>query len=251
MPTDEINSVPEMLEKMNILMSATNLRWWFRGHSSAAWHLEPKVRRGYSQVQEKYFTNEFFVRAKLRSIDFPEIDDQAGQLAMMQHHGLPTRLLDWSRSPLIAAFFATERFQPYYEQSIDGPACIWALAPIVLNVRQGFEDFLYPMSAKTVLPMIEPAFKTRDDNGKVISVMAVETDLRMLIQQGAFTVHATDVPLDLMADCSDWLIKYIIPTQSIPSMARDLDILGIRRGDLFPDLDNLATELMGIHQPRH
>ena len=79
--------------------------------------------------------------------------------------------------------------------------------------------------------------------------MAVETDLRMLIQQGAFTFHATDVPLDLMTDCSDWLIKYIIPTQAIPSIARDLAVLGFRRGDLFPDLDNLATELMGIHQP--
>jgi hypothetical protein len=54
----------------------------------------------------------------------PSEDDLAGWLSLMQHYRLPTRLLDWSFSPLIAAYFSVnDRFV----EPVD--ACIWALAP--------------------------------------------------------------------------------------------------------------------------
>jgi len=80
--------------------------------------------------------------------------------------------------------------------------------------------------------------------------MANETDLRMQVQQGAFTVHSSATPLNLMSDCDQWLKKYVIPAKCVRSMARQLDLLGFRLGDLFPDLGNLARELKGRHRPR-
>jgi len=249
MPAIEIHTVADIAREIDLLISRTNLRWWFRGHSNAEWDLLPRVRRGYSREQERYLSNEFFVRAKLRYANFPPDEDYAGRLAVMQHYGLPTRLLDWTRSPLVAAFFATEPYQRYSNERTNVDACIWAIAPSRLNEKQGFEPLLYPLSANRLRPLFEPAFKGEDSTDKVAAAMAVETDLRMQMQQGAFTVHASGEPLNRMADCQDWLRKYVIPLQSLPSMAWELELLGFRLGDLFPDLENLAKELRGIHLP--
>ena len=249
MYTITIQTVADLSREVDMLIEQTNLRWWFRGHSSADWDLLPSVRRRYLREQERYLSNEFFVRAKLRYPNCPPDEDYAGWLALMQHYGLPTRLLDWSRSPLIAAFFATEPYQRHSYERSNVDACIWALAPATLNEKQGFEPLLYPLNAGILQDLIRPSRKGEDTTNKIAAAMAVETDLRMQMQQGAFTVHASDESLNLMSDCQDWLRRYVVPVESLPSMARELDLLGFRLGDLFPDLGNLARELKGIHRP--
>jgi hypothetical protein len=93
--------------------------------------------------------------------------------------------------------------------------------------------------------LVRPALKGDDETESVVAAMSVETDLRMLIQQGAFTVHASSTPLNKIDGCETRLRKFVIPTEALPSFARELQLLGLRRGDLFPDLDNLARELRG------
>ena len=254
-----VRDLSDLTREVEALVAETDLIWWFRGHSSSDWDLLPSARRGYTRGQERYFSNEFFVRAKLRHHSSPDDEDYAGWLALMQHYGLPTRLLDWTRSPLIAAFFATERFQRHSEQfqldpNVDATvdACIWAIAPSILNVEQGFEEYLLPLNAGQLAPLIRPSRKGEDSTDKVAAAMAIETDLRMQMQQGAFTVHSSGTPLNLMDIGGKWLRKYVIPAKCVRSMARQLDLLGFRLGDLFPDLGNLATELKGRHRPvRH
>jgi hypothetical protein len=249
MITKEIESVADITREVNSLVAETNLRWCFRGQTDATWDLLPRVRRGYSREQEKYLSNEFYVRARLRHTVLPPSDDAAGWLALMQHYGLPTRLLDWSRSPLIAAFFATEPYQRHIDKPTRKDACIWALAPLTLNISQEFEPYWYPLDANILNGLIIAARKGKERSDKVVAAMAVETDLRMQMQQGCFTVHGSDIPLNHMDGCADWLRKYVISVRSLPSMARELEILGFRLGDLFPDLANLATELRGVHRP--
>ena len=245
----KITSLADLTQEVEALISGTKLRWWSRGHSSIDWDLLPSVRRGYSREQEKYLSNEFFVRAKLRYANCPPDDDYAGWLALMQHYGLPTRLLDWTRSPMVAAFFATESYQPYSEGETKGDACIWALAPGILNRQQGFEPYLFPLNAGTLQDLIRPSRKGSDITDQVAAAMAVETDMRMQMQQGAFTVHAGDAPLNRMSNCDEWLVQYEIPDRVLSSMARQLDLLGFRLGDLFPDLGNLAKELRAVYRP--
>jgi len=88
-----------------------------------------------------------------------------------------------------------------------------------------------------------------DEEDKIVAAMAVEKDPRMQTQQGAFTLHSSDAAINQLPSCENWLCKYIIPAKSAKPIARELDIMGFRRGELFPDLDNRAIELKGIYQP--
>jgi len=71
----------------------------------------------------------------------------------------------------------------------------------------------------------------------------------MLTQQGAFTVHVTDRPLEELPGCDEWLLKLVIPVQCVPTVRLALDVLGFRLADIFPDLFNLAREIKNVYEP--
>jgi hypothetical protein len=119
-----------------------------------------------------------------------------------------------------------------------------------LNLSQGYQAVFPPLNAATVEPLLRPAFKAGAESDiKVLAASPVEGDLRMFVQQGQFTVHVIDEPLNLMPGSDKWIRKFVIPTQAILDMALQLDVLGMRLADLFPDLQNLAKEISNVHQP--
>lgn len=242
-----VSNVTELTALVENLFISSGSRWWFRGHQVATYRLLPKVRRGYGGEDERYLFYYFYPRASMRYPNCPLADDLAGWLALMQHYGLPTRLLDWTWSPLVAAFFATQ--DALLESSQD--ACIWALHPIWLNESQGFKAIYPPLNAKMVQPFLAPArYDEAEETNKVLAAMPIETDLRMLVQQGVFTVHSSPEELDRLDGSDRWLRQIVIPMQCKSRIAKELDILGVRLADLFPDLPNLAKEAMEVYPLR-
>ncbi len=245
MNTRYINSLDDLIEAVVDIQRNGSGWLWFRGHRDANWKLQPTVWRDYTEEEERYMSNRFYARARTRYQSCPSNDDWAGWLSLMQHYGLPTRLLDWSLSPQVAAFFATHKFRIEKNEGIEA-ACIWVIDAIILNESQGFESVAPPLNYWMAKALVRPALKGNVDGkipAKVIAAMAVESDPRMQVQQGAFTVHTTPEPLTEIEGTDDWLYKIIIPCGAARYIADQLKILGVCEADLFPDLDHLASDL--------
>lgn len=218
-----IESASEFVEKTQGLSSHLNpdQKWYFRGHGRYGWKLEPKVARSdFFRRNEKGY----FEAWKRRAIEFvakvPANDWE--WLAVAQHHGLATRLLDWSHNPLVSLFFAAE-----CEPKEDG--CVWAYMPEFVVSATGLKQS--PFERKKIA-MFRPS--------------AVSP--RIPRQSGIFSVHCPKQWV--IEDEIETLIRYKVPSKNKGEIMRELDFLGVNYTSLFPDLDGLSKHLNWIAADR-
>lgn len=158
----------------------------------------------------------------------------------MQHYRLPTRLLDWSDSPLVALFFALE------EVSTDVcDAVLWAIAPMQLNLQQlGRGIILQPGSSDLEKISKDTFLRNRQtEDSRILAVLTKQLDLRHLVQQSEFTIHGSGTRIDELSESESFLSRIRIPAGSKIHFRQLLALYGISRATLFPDLENLAREL--------
>ncbi len=240
-----ITCVNDIINEIKKIESNKNLNYslWFRGHSDERWELLPFVQRGnYAKGEnEQFMANDFYVRACVSMKERPS-QDYCGWITLMQHFGLPTRLLDWSLSPLIALFFATND----YAKCPDNDGCIWVLRPGLLNELEGFGKYIYPMDKYTVIDMVKPAFNSQCINeevkDKIIACYPLEYNMRIYTQQSAFTIHNTHKRLTSINN-PDLLIKYQIPASCKKDILEELRMCGITLRSIYPDAEHIAQEL--------
>jgi len=187
--------------------------WVFRGHSDAKWALLPKAGRDpYRSVPDRVV----FETWKRRAVEYVTVrpTDDWDWLAIAQHHGLATRLLDWSLNPLNAAFFALR-------DETGADAEIIAIRP-KYYARPGQQ---LPMEVAEV-----SLFRPR----------AVVP--RIVRQGGVFTLHP-DPTVSLDADQTqiDGILRVVIPKDNRQTLLAQLAFYGINSATLFPDLDGLSA----------
>lgn len=221
------------------LADAGGFNLWWRGHSMSRWSLVPRVhRQGVDIQREKYGYNEFRQMAASRYRDIPNSADYPGWLTLMQHYGLPTRLLDWSRSALIALYFAVEDESTHHTSG-----SISALNPRTLNHQFSNENIFYTAAADKVQESCRAAFAGEESMISCLAFAPHERDLRMMTQQTRVTIQSTDTPIENYDNCENFLRVFLVPAAAKHDLRRQLYQLGFGRKEVFPDLDNLAKHI--------
>ena len=227
---------------------------WFRGHPNIAYKLIPSVQRYFSEYsevdlfeRERNLNTDFMSRASTFLETRPEMNDFCSWIQLMQHYGFPTRLLDWSRSPLYALYFATS------DRSADEfDGCIWMLNPGLLNKYMAFESntYIYNMEHGVVKSLVIPAFKHSTHEAKsIVACYATLNKLRVFTQQSAFTVHDTrnkleDIHTDIYNETGgEMLQRILIPARYKHDIFEQLYSSGITHSNVFPDIEYLAKDI--------
>lgn len=251
--TYKITKIEQVVEVATVLSS-----YWFRGQSDCYGDLTPGIFRKNvlnDEDREYRFIEKFKRYAPYITANLPALDNYLEWLFLMQHHGAPTRLLDWTESALIALYFAVAC------DETEKPGELWAMNPYWLNYASGINGICTLDHPKIKYLAAEPMYYPNEDNLFKLEIhlnlfqtvrypLAFNAPMnfpRMIYQLSAFTIHPDpnkgSTIIQLLENKPNVLVRYIIPGKCKRELKRDLGSLGITRRTLFQDLDSLCSDL--------
>ena len=228
---------------------------WYRGLPSRNLTLLPTLYRGNTQASERNLMNKFKQNVYQFLNERPQGEWE--WLLLARHHGLPSRLLDWTENPAVGLFFSCDEGK---QRNASQTGVLWCLLPSKLNqlanIRTTPESNFPPMmlddgegsGLDAMLANYAPGSVARAATRTSVSpaaAMSIRTNTRIQAQQGVFTIHhAKKLALEKWGDGSH-LWRYIIPKKYKPLIRQQLKWLGITERTLFPELDSVAKEARG------
>jgi len=256
-PIQSLEAYISLVEKLRVNRKGP---LWYRGCGKLSHELQPSLyRHKNSKTIEDFMNLEkvLLARFQQRSIPFHSrsLADPWEWLFFMQHYGVPTRLLDWSESPLMALFFAVtsarhslgSRGRPVFNND----ACIWILDPEKWNKR-AVDLKSFKGSVLTTDDANAGAYKPVGDISTMkqfpIAIYGAHNSQRIVAQRGVFVCFGKDTrPMEAAheqenfpADC---LMKLIVKKGRLPQLYEALSRHGLTDSVAFPDLDGLAREI--------
>lgn len=239
---DPVQSLSDYMAVLDSAFRRDVRHKWFRGHASHAWQLAPSAMR-YNSDESKGRALGLLADFK-RVADFriqrpPPFSDELRWMQLAQHHGLPTRLLDWTSNAAVALYFAC------INASTDG--IVYYMDPTQLNYRilRGDERLLDPDTDKSIIaPYLTLGAPCRQ-NGRhrTIAVQPVINSERIQLQRGSFTLHGNRShhldPTDVPSLCAIAILK-----EDKATLEKQLADIGIDEMSIFPEHDHLCSHLI-------
>lgn len=225
----DLTSIPDYLSTLERLRGAQP--WLFRGQADSAYPLISGVGREINKLiragrprretleRERHCLDHFVIRGRSH---FPagiagSPREDWEYLALAQHHGLPTRLLDWTFNPLAALFFAIDR-----HPTMDGKIFALDLGTVGPALGDLTDPLPGPFDITVVVLFEAPHFSPR-----------------VSAQSSMFTAHPNPCEQYEPTPRVEFTIKAIMKEQ----FQRQLFWMGISRQSLFPDLDGIAAAI--------
>lgn len=277
-----VKSLAEYVEIATSIASE-NEEVWFRGHESASFRLEPSALRytvpltdgrGNPVKQGQIIRSEggevtgisverMFDEFKDKAVPFlkREPRNDFEWMFLMQHYGVPTRLLDWTTNSLVALYFAiqtcpTSNEERLYEET-DAEnflnddefnsygAAVFALDPIKLNEKTiSYKGKVRASSEPDKWDHYVDPMNKDGLNFFPIAIQSSHIDARIRSQSGHFTLHGVNIQsIDYITELRKILYKIYIPYGVVPKMLNELHALGVTDSFIFPDLDGVSKEV--------
>ena len=254
-PTTTATSLAEFIGEVETIVqrwTPHGVDWyispWFRGQSNIEWDLEPGWYRQAAPGRKKgdawYSEHNLLLEFKLRAPRYLPAQPATDWhwLFVMQHYGLPTRLLDWTESALLGLYFAIR------ENRQDTDAAVWVLNPWWLNHRS-LQRREIPLAGDLLLaPWAPLSERGRLEGILPVAIRPVHGTDRIATQKGFFTVHgkqrgALRTLSTLSVDNGPGLHLLRIPADTIVDIQRQLAIAGVTETSVFQELDGLGREI--------
>jgi hypothetical protein len=257
MPVNYSGEISSLQDLLNILDSANiyeanhaYLRNWFRGQTSH-FDLQPGVYRKsfnvtteYERLEKEQHLSQDF-RAQSAGLFKNQITD-IERYFIQQHYGMPTRLLDWSLSPLSALYFAT-----FSNDAEDGEVYMMDAFQLYITQKaehafKGVPTSRHPIFDKALNVIF--LWETIDNFPEfIIPVRPDLTDIRINQQRGCFTFHVPKNPI-LTTEQNDSLKIYVIPASKKQAIRHQLKVFGVDNFNIFQDLESLAKTIKNNHR---
>jgi hypothetical protein len=241
-------------EKFLNFISRLDGRWIFRGQRDAEWQLSTSLERTVGFPNPWFFEDKIIEKFKFSAPDLMSVGHMPQTdlewLAMMQHHGAPTRLLDWTFSPYVAAYFSLEKATSssvVFAVDLGGlvidaiSACLDAK---ILDLKQAnghitdtyfmpyFNEIRYNNKIDFIVPMMPEFGNPRLSVQQGLFLYpgnchkSFEENLATVIQRGKIKIY-----------------RLVLDPELRLQALTQLKLMNVTRASLYPGLDGLAQSL--------
>ena len=262
-----ITSVNDYLKVLKACNADTN-EFFYRGHQKVSYILEPSIMRNPGIYEnEKCLYQDLIINCPK---NFLSCHAHIDYLVEMQHYGLPTRLLDITRNPLVALYFASDDnnnntigeiivFKPdpkeikYYNSDV---VSMLSSLPLFSKAEQDelAKELFKPHGNQKIVERFiheikteKPSFENRiipDDIGSCFIVLPKKDNDRIIKQDGAFIICG--VLSNISEKINDKLRlksgqkSLLLCVTNKKEILKELDLLSINKSTLFPEIDNVS-----------